>query len=111
MAGELADRTLQGLVAPGRLAIQVEGRQELRAGFACCRPSLADSRQCCRKIKILISRPLHDAREHRVVEAIPPGLQGRRRSARRTSFDRDGTVKLLQRHYRLSIRRTDGATR
>ena len=82
MAGDLADRALQGLVDPGRLAVQINGWQELRARFASRGPSLLDARQCRRKIKILSTRPLHDAREHRVVEAIPPGFERRRWSAR-----------------------------
>ena len=103
MTGDLADRALQGLVDPGRLAVQIEGWQELRTGFAGCGPSLLDSRQCRRKIEVLITRPLHDAREHRVVEAIPPGFERRRGSARRASRERGGTVEAS----RVSLRAFD----
>src|SRR5438552_12907417 len=93
MGGDLAGRALQGLVDAGRLAVQIEGWQELRASLAGCRPSLLDARQCGRKIEVLITRPLHDARQHRVVEAMPPGFQSWRWSARRESLQRGGAVE------------------
>jgi hypothetical protein len=45
------------------LAIYIESWQELRTGLTGRGPSLLDSRQSCRKIEVLITRPLHDARE------------------------------------------------
>src|SRR2546430_13461206 len=44
-------------------AVHIESWQELRTGLTGRCPSLLDSRQCRRKIEVLITRPLHDARE------------------------------------------------
>ena len=46
MAGDLADRALQGLVDPGRLAVQIESGQELRTGLAGCGPGLPRRLRC-----------------------------------------------------------------
>src|SRR5438445_7706447 len=110
MRGDLADRTLQGLVDSARLSVDVDGRQELRAGAARCGPGLLDSRQCRRKIEILITRPSHDARQRRVVEAIPPAIESGRGSICAASLHRGGAVEWLERCCRLSIRRTHSAT-
>ena len=109
-AGDLAYRALQGIVDSGRLAVHIESWQELRTGLTGRCPSLLDSRQCRRKIEVLITRPLHDAREHRVVEAIPPGFEGRRGSACRASREGADTVEVLERRRAFSIRRADGTT-
>jgi hypothetical protein len=61
--GDLAHRALQGIVDSRHLAIHIESWQELRTGLTDRGPSLLDSRQGCRKIEVLITRPLHDARE------------------------------------------------
>src|SRR6185437_8876814 len=59
----------------------------------------------------LITGPLHDAREHRVVEASPPGFEGRRRRTRLPILQHGHAVELIERRCRLSIRGADGATR
>src|SRR2546430_13762529 len=92
-------------------AVHIESWQELRTGLTGRCPSLLDSRQCRRKIEVLITRLLHDAREHRVVEAIPPGFEGRRRGARRVSRVSPDTVEGLERRRGSSIRGANGATR
>src|SRR3954470_15061924 len=110
MAGDLADRALQGLVDPGRLTVQIDGWQEPRARFAGCGPSLLNSPQCRRQIQVLISRPQHDAREHRVVETIPPSFKSGRGSVRLASLRVGGAVEILERRCGLSIRRANSAT-
>jgi hypothetical protein len=95
---------------PPRLAVQINGWQELRACFTSCGPSLLDSGECCRKIEILSTRALHYAREHRVVEAIPPGFERGRWSAHGARLQRGGAVELLKRCCRLLIGWADSAT-
>src|ERR1700730_14120655 len=95
---------------PRRLAVPIDGRQELRARFTGCGPSLLDSGQCCGKIEILGTRTLHYAREYRVVESIPPDFERGRRSARGASRQRGGAVEPLERCCWPSIGWADSAT-
>ena len=90
MSGELRRFVLEAQPLRGQWVRLGSAWQELRACFTSCGPSLLDSGECCRKIEILSTRALHYAREHRVVEAIPPGLERGRWDRAHRDSDGDG---------------------
>src|SRR5262249_897047 len=70
------------------------GGQHLCAGFTSSRTCLLNSRNSRREIEVLRERTLNDARQNRIAEPRPPGLDRRSRNVGLPGRHRGGVVEL-----------------
>src|SRR6185437_1052547 len=97
MTRDSADRAFERLVNSRGLCRQVRCRQELRAGFARCRPRLLDASNRSGKIEILMQGALNDASELGIVEPEPPPIERRSGRSRAAGLYGGSAVEALER--------------